>query len=67
MMIVNNKKTAGKSAVGGDNNFAAQVQINTQQRSINLYQEHPSEIISLHEFHQIALNRLQALRKIEFM
>ena len=66
MMIVNNKKAAGRTGQG-ESNFAAQVQLNSQQRSINLYQEHPAEIISLHEFHQIALNRLQALRKIEFM
>ena len=34
---------------------------------INLYQEPPSDEISLYEFQQLALNRLQALRKIEFM
>ena len=26
--------------------------------TINLYQNHPNNIITLHEFHQIALNRL---------
>ena len=37
------------------------------QVKIQLYDEHPQNTISLHDFHSIALNRLQALRKIEFM
>ncbi len=45
-----------------------EVSINAgQKEKINLYDEAPKSTISLHEFHQIALNRLQLLRKIEFM
>jgi len=35
--------------------------------NINMYNEPPQNIISLHEFSKIALNRLQVLKKIEFM
>lgn len=64
-MIVNKKKQLKEAE--GVNNGSVGVSLNSMDRSINLYQSHPSETISLHEFHQIALNRLQALRKIEFM
>jgi len=32
-----------------------------------MYDEAPQNVISLHEFQSIALDRLQMLRKIEFM
>jgi len=34
---------------------------------INMYTEPPTNTISLHEFSKIALDRLQVLKKIEFM
>jgi len=33
----------------------------------NMYTEPPTNIISLHEFYKLALDRLQVLKKIEFM
>jgi hypothetical protein len=35
--------------------------------AINMYNEPPQNIISLHEFSQLALARLQVLKKIEFL
>lgn len=35
--------------------------------SINLYTEPPETVISLTEFQQVALDRLQVLKKLEFM
>jgi hypothetical protein len=32
-----------------------------------MYTEPPTNIISLHEFYKLALDRLQVLKKIEFM
>jgi len=43
------------------------VQIHQTREKINLFGEPPRQTISLHEFYQIALKRLQLLRKIEFM
>jgi hypothetical protein len=34
---------------------------------INMYNEPPQNIISLHEFQKLSLDRLQVLKKIEFM
>jgi hypothetical protein len=59
-MIVNNKRTNKKQ------DDAGVVHINVKEK-INMYDQHPTNVISLHEFHSVALNRLQVLRKIEFM
>jgi len=45
----------------------SQAEVNPTQEKINMYDKHPQSTISLHEFYQTALNRLQLLRKIEFM
>ena len=34
---------------------------------INMYNEPPQNVISLHEFQKLSLDRLQVLKKIEFM
>ena len=60
--MITNKRKVDKAE--GSAGF---VQTNHELKQINLYQSHPMETISLHEFYQVALNRLQALRKIEFM
>ena len=61
--MITNLKATNKE--GGK---AGQVSINAGTREkINMYDEHPTNVISLYEFHQTALNRLQVLRKIEFM
>lgn len=59
-MIINNKRTIKKQ------DDAGVVHINVKEK-INMYDQHPTNVISLHEFHSVALNRLQVLRKIEFM
>ena len=60
-MKVTNLKTEAKVGDG-------QIAVNfVGQEKINMYDEHPRTTISLHEFYQTALNRLQLLRKIEFM
>ena len=59
-MIVNIKKANKKQ------DDAGVVHINVKEK-INMYDQHPTNVISLHEFHSVALNRLQVLRKIEFM
>jgi hypothetical protein len=59
-MIVN-KKNLPKNK-----DDAGTVSINIKEK-INMYDQHPTNVISLHEFHSVALNRLQVLRKIEFM
>ena len=33
----------------------------------NMYIEPPTNVISLHEFYKLSLDRLQVLKKIEFM
>jgi hypothetical protein len=43
------------------------VELQNPKQKINMYDEHPTNTVSLYEFHQTALNRLQVLRKIEFM
>ena len=60
-MIINKKKEAQKSS-----DDAGSVMIHGKEK-INMYDQHPTNVISLHEFHNVALNRLQVLRKIEFM
>jgi len=45
---------------------AGMVQTNYDE-NINMYNEPPQNIISLHEFYRVALDRLQVLKKIEFM
>ena len=65
-MIVNKNKRSnnlGQNKVGGEVSMYSM----DHKNKINLYQEHPKNIISLSEFNQIALHRLQALRKIEWM
>ncbi len=59
-MIINTKKANKKQDDAGI------VHINVKEK-INMYDQHPTNVISLHEFHSVALNRLQVLRKIEFM
>jgi hypothetical protein len=61
MIIVNKKVAQVKSDEPGS------VQAYQIREKINLYDKHPTDVISLHEFHSVALNRLQVLRKIEFM
>lgn len=63
MIIQNKKKVATQQARQDD---AGVVTIHPKER-INMYDQHPTNVISLHEFHSVALNRLQVLRKIEFM
>ena len=60
--FITNKKTEGNQS--GNGRVAP---TGKGQQKIQLYDEHPTNVISLHEFHSIALNRLQALRKLEFM
>ncbi len=55
-VIVNNRKTQQPGEV--QSNF---------QRSITFYDEAPQETIGIHEFHNIALSRLQVLKKIQFL
>ncbi len=38
-----------------------------ENSSVSMYTEPPQNIISLHEFQKIALDRLQVLKKLEFM
>jgi len=64
-MSIINKKTGQVSGAG--TNVLTEVQIGKPKSKINMYDEHPTNVISLYEFHQTALNRLQVLRKIEFM
>ena len=72
--MITNKKHAGREiGTGGvksmtsGNGYAQVTRHATTQEKIQLYDEHPTKVISLHGFHSVALNRLQALRKIEFM
>jgi hypothetical protein len=62
--IINKKATyiPKPDAEGG----AGEVYTNIHE-GINMYTEPPTNIISLHEFSKIALDRLQVLKKIEFM
>ena len=67
-MIVNKKKEAGAySSIANNGGYGMVTKNAPSQVKIQLYDEHPQNVISLHDFHSIALNRLQALRKIEFM
>ena len=67
-MIVNKKKEAGAySSIANTGGYGMVAKNAKSQVKIQLYDEHPKNTISLHDFHSIALNRLQALRKIEFM
>jgi|LakMenEpi03Aug12_release.lakeMendotaPanAssembly.Ray.scaffolds.fasta_scaffold310094_2 hypothetical protein len=62
-MIVNTR-TGKQLGLGADAN---KVELQNPKQKINMYDEHPTNTVSLYEFHQTALNRLQVLRKIEFM
>lgn len=64
-MIQNTK--AAKPANGHASGLH-QVHISSERREkINMYDEPPRTTISLHEFQSMSMNRLQVLRKIEFM
>jgi len=72
MSIVNTKKVSGMPGLSAANQAdynSGKVNLHgvAERSKINMYDEHPTNTISLHEFHSIALNRLQLLRKIEFM
>ena len=63
-VIINNRKSNNTS-----NQFqTGEVQItNNDFRKISMYDEPPQNVISLHEFSQLAVDRLQVLKKLEFM
>jgi hypothetical protein len=62
MMIQNTKKSVQQAG-----SYADQITLSANREKINMYDEPPRTTISLHEFNTTALNRLQLLRKIEFM
>ena len=41
--------------------------VNFDENCVSMYTDPPQNIISLHEFQKIALDRLQVLKKLEFM
>jgi hypothetical protein len=63
MILKNNRATAVSKSETGQ----AGMILTHQDENINMYNEPPQNIISLHEFYKIALDRLQVLKKIEFM
>ena len=66
-MIINNKKIqdrdAGKSVDGAQ--YAGQVY--AERRHISFYDEPPQDIIGIYEFQKTAVNRLQVLKRIQFL
>ena len=70
-MIINKKLVKGGSLGNTIDQTTTvndgKVQIHNNQHRVNMYDEAPQNVISLHEFQSIALDRLQMLRKIEFM
>jgi hypothetical protein len=54
MVTILNTKTGQTKGQGAKHEVAT----NEVRSKINMYNEHPQNIISLHEFHSIALNRL---------
>lgn len=65
-VIVKNNKVTAKQSEAAEAASAYEVSTNYQD-NINMYNEPPQNIISLHEFSKLALDRLQVLKKIEFM
>ena len=63
MIVSNNTAIALADA---QMNSAGHVLIHSEDY-INMYNEPPQNIISLHEFQKLSLDRLQVLKKIEFM
>ena len=63
--IINNRKGAAETRPNIDGTYG-QVQTNYDD-NINMYNDPPQNIIRLHEFSKMALDRLQVLKKIEFM
>ena len=64
--IVNKKITARPSTNPGTTADYGMVQTNYDE-NINMYNDAPLNVISLHEFSKFAVDRLQVLKKIEFM
>lgn len=70
VVIKNNRATANTNQVKLDQGAAASSygQVHTHyDENINMYNEPPQNVISLHDFSKKALDRLQVLKKIEFM
>jgi hypothetical protein len=64
-VIINKRATAQVTRPGLDGTYG---QVETHyEENINMYNEPPQNVISLHEFSKMALDRLQVLKKIEFM
>ena len=58
-MIISNKKVTAQQDEGMVKDH--------RDEQINMYNEPPQNVISLHEFQKLSLDRLQVLKKIEFM
>lgn len=63
-MIISNKKATAQADA---QMMSAGTVYTHRDEQINMYNEPPQNIISLHEFQKLALDRLQVLKKIEFM
>ena len=64
-VIVNNRIGAQQTRPSLEGSYGT-VATNYDE-NINMYNEPPQNVISLHEFSKMALDRLQVLKKIEFM
>lgn len=61
--IISNKRAQAPSVMDG----GAGAVFTHSHDQINMYNEPPQNVISLHEFQKLSLDRLQVLKKIEFM
>ena len=65
-MIVNQKKIQDREM--GNNASSGYESIGyTQARHISFYDQPPQDVIGIYEFQNIAVSRLQVLKKIQFL
>lgn len=68
-MIINNRKIEDRSNGLMQDQYAEQYKgsAHVHSRHISFYDEAPKDVIGIYEFQNIAVSRLQVLKKIEFL
>ena len=66
-MIINNRKIQDREAGKNVDGEGYTCEGYTSARYISFYDEAPSDVIGIYEFQNIAVSRLQVLKKIQFM
>ena len=66
-MIINNKKIQDRDAGMAVDGAQYQGKVHMESRNISFYEEPPADTIGIYEFQKAAVNRLQVLKRIQFL